>query len=171
MQKNKKTEHVKDLILLFAIPIAIALFAAAAIYAPRLFADPKYDFVYTQCNDYRCSDSYSVDSFGRLVKETGDDARSSYEDSISTVYYYDTEKDATRSLSIEEAQQYKLNTSSKSPDGYSVSREQRQSGFLFWSDNETGWYLKDGAKKKKIELVNTDTYYSQNIKFLGWVEK
>ena len=171
MQKNKTPNHLKDLLLLFAIPIGIALFAVAAIYVPRLFAQPSYDFIYTQCGDYRCDDNYSVDAFGRLVKEADDMTKPEYRNSTSTIHYYDAAKDATRTIGIEEAQQFKLNTSSKSPDGYSLAREEHQSGFLFWSDNDEAWYLKDGAKKKKIELANTGSYYSQNIKFLGWVEK
>lgn len=171
MQKSKNSSQLKDLFLLFSIPIGIALFAAAAIYIPRLMADPKYDFIYSLCNSYDCRDSYAVDSTGRVTKELIDSPSLRYDNNVSTLRYYDTANDSTRSLTFEEAQKYRLNTSSKSPDGYTLSQEQRSSGFLFWGGGSEGWVLKDGAKKKKIELFNDGSYYSRNITFLGWVEK
>lgn len=171
-KKPKKSSHIKDLALLFAIPVGIALFAAAAIYIPRLLADPKYNFIYSVCDDYRCEDDYSVDATGHIVKEPNDPLNSAYDNgNLATIRYYDTESDSTRSLTLEEAQTYQLDTSSKSPDNYRLAKESTSSGFLFWGDSDEGWYLKDGAKKKKIELSNSGSYYSRDIKFLGWVEK
>lgn len=170
-KQPKASTHLKDLTLLLAIPIGIALIAMAAIYIPRLLADPKYDFVYSVCDDYRCKDNYSIDANGRIAKNTNDARDSMYTDSASTIRYYDIETDSTRSLPVEEAQTYQINSSSKSPDGYSLSKENTSSGFLFWSDSDEGWYLKDGAKKKRIELSDGGSYYSRDIKFLGWVEK
>lgn len=171
MQKTKNPSHLKDLVLLFSIPIGIALFAAAAIYVPRLLADPKYDFMYSLCTSYDCRNDYSVDSAGRVTKEVIDPSSPRYDNDISIIRYYDAANDSTRSLTFEEAQQYRLNTSSKSPDGFTLSKEERSSGFLFWSGGNEGWYLKDGAKKKKIELLNDGSYYSRDITFLGWIEK
>lgn len=171
MQKTKNSSHIKDLVLLFSIPIAIALIATAAIYIPRLLADPKYDFIYTLCTSYSCRNDYSVDSSGRVTKQAIEPSNLRYDNDISTMRYYSAVNDSTRSVTYEEAQQYRLNTSSKSPDGYTLSKEERSSGFLFWGNGSEGWYLKDGAKKKKIELLNDSSYYSQDITFLGWIEK
>jgi hypothetical protein len=170
MQNVQKPNHLKDLALLFAIPIGIAIFTAAAIYLPRLLADPKYDFIYSVCDSYDCRDSYSVDATGHVIMNKPSDP-SSFSNSISAIRYYDTANDSTKSLTLEEARKYTLNRSSKSPDGYSLSKEDSNRGFLFWGDNGEGWYLKDGAKKKKIELTTDESYYSRNITFLGWVEK
>jgi hypothetical protein len=74
-------------------------------------------------------------------------------------------------LTLEEAKSYQLNTSSKSPDGYSLVRDNNDNGFLFWGNYESGWYLKNGAKKKNVELSTNSSYYSQDINFLGWINK
>ncbi len=168
-KKTDQPSHIKDLVLLFAIPIGIAIFAAIVIYAPRLFANPEYDFIYSVCNNYDCRDSYSVDSLGHVAKYDTQFPDRQYYDT-STIRYYNAASDSTRSLSLEEARGYKLNTSSKSRDGYSLIRDETSSGFLFWGDYDAGWYLKNGAKKKKVELSNNASYYSRDIKFLGWVE-
>jgi len=74
-------------------------------------------------------------------------------------------------MTYQEARDYKLNKSSKSPDGYTLDREESSGGFLFWGDYKDGWYLKNGAKKKPVSLSINSSYYSNQIKFLGWVEK
>lgn len=162
--------HVKDLVLLFGIPIAIALFAAAVVYIPQLMANPKYDFVYSLCNDYTCKDSFTVDG-GQVSKDTSSAPHQDYYAKAATIHYYNSSSDSTKSLSLDEAKKLRLSTVSKSADGYTLTRDETESGFLFWGDYDAGWYLKNGAKKKKIVLSNNDSYYSQDVKFLGWVEK
>jgi hypothetical protein len=170
-QKATNSSHVKDLLLLFAIPAGIALISAMAVYVPRLLADPKYDFIYAQCDNYSCTDSFSVDTSGHVAKQTDTAANQSFSGDRTSLHYYTAANDATRTITLKEAQQHTLNTSSKSPDNYRLVREQSHDGFLFWSDSGEGWYLKDGAKKRKIELATDGSYYSHNITFLGWVEK
>lgn len=170
-KNTNKTNHIKDLILLFAIPIAIALIAALVIYVPGLLANPKYDFVYTICDDYRCKDNYSVDASGYVIQENAISANLEYYNRLTNIRYYDSSNDSTSSLTLEETRAYKLNTSSKSPDGYALTKESSSSGFLFWGDYDEGWYLKNGLKKKKVELTAGGSFYSRDIKFLGWVNK
>lgn len=169
-QQPTANSPLKDLLLLFSIPVAIIIIAAGLIYIPRLLANPKYDFVYSVCDDYRCKNDYSLDSSGRVVENTdADSPKSSYYDQLAQLRYYDASTNATRSITLDEAQRYRLDSSSQSPDGYTLTREGSSSGFLFWSDRDDGWYLKDGAKKKEVELTMSKSYYSQGIKFLGWV--
>lgn len=163
-----KTSHIKDLILLFSIPVGIAICVAAIVYIPSLLANPKHDFVYSVCSDYSCRYDFNVDDSGHVSQSST--ARDLYSDA-ATLRYYSVENDSTRTISIEEANRYQLDTSSKSPDGYTLSKSESKSGILFWGNYESGWYLKDGLKKKKIELSNNDSYYSRDIKFLGWVNK
>lgn len=168
---KKTSSHLKDLLLLFAIPIGIAVFAAAVIYIPRLLANPKSDFIYSTCDDYRCRSSYSVDSSGNVIQNYSSSQNLDYYDRNAELRYYDSSNDSTRSITLEEAKRFRLNTSSKSTDGYTLSRESTDSGFLFWGDYDQGWYLKNGAKKKKVELTNNDSYYSRDVQFLGWVNE
>lgn len=165
----KNTSHLKDLLLLFAIPIGIAIVAAAAVYVPRLLAHPSYDFIYSVCNDYRCKNSYSVDAAGHVAQDSSD--LDSYADHRASLRYYDSSDNSFKNLALEEARKYQLDTSSKSPDGYTLTKNNSGSGFLFWGDYSEGWYLKDGAKKKKVEVTATDSYYSPTVTFLGWVIK
>ncbi|CAN5672808.1 hypothetical protein BH23PAT2_BH23PAT2_03270 [soil metagenome] len=170
-KKPNQPSHLKDLILLFGIPISIAIFAAIVVYTPRFFANPKYDFIYSICNNYACRDSYSVDSTGYVSREYTNSSNLNYYNDSGTIRYYDAKNDSTRSLTLDEAKRYRLNTSSKSIDGYTLIREQTGSGFLFWGDYDSGWYLKNGSKKKEVELSNNGSYYSRDIKFLGWVNQ
>lgn len=169
--KEKKNSHLKDLLLLLAVPLTIILVAAAIVYVPRLAANPKFDFVYALCTDYRCAQTYTVTD-GRIAQK---DAAESNEymggEGLSSLYYYDVAQSSSRVISLQDAQKLRLNPSSKSPDGYTLNRDDTSSGFLFWNDYDRDWYLKDGAKKKKVDLANTSSYYSDNVTFLGWVEK
>ncbi|HEX8763472.1 MAG TPA: hypothetical protein VF733_07010 [Candidatus Saccharimonadales bacterium] len=167
-KKPTQPNHLKDLILLFAIPVGIAVFAAIVVYVPRMFAKPTYDFIYSVCTSYDyCDNDFGVDSAGYVTA-----LRSSRggPGSTSTLRLYNTRDNSSRSLTLEEAKQYQLNTSSKSPDGYSLAKEDSDSGFLFWGSYKSGWYLKNGAKKKKVELVTSDSYYLRDINFLGWIK-
>lgn len=167
-----KPNYLKDLLLLFAIPVGIAVFAAAAIYLPSLFANPKYDFVYSTCDDYNCGSSYVVDHSGYILQDYSNSSDYDYyDDRTASLRYYDAKKDSTRTLTFEEAKKYQLDASSKSPDGYKLTRESSGDEFLFWGNSNEGWYLKNGAKKKKVELSISSSYYSNDIKFLGWVSK
>lgn len=170
MPANKPTQpsHLKDLILLFAIPIGIAVFAAMVVYVPSLFANPKSDFIYSSCSGHDCSNNFNIDGSGSISQYNTNRYNTT---DVATLRYYDAESDSTRSISIDDAQRYQLDTSSKSPDGYTLTREQSDSGFLFWGDYESGWYLKNGAKKKQIELSTNGSYYYGDVKFLGWVNK
>ena len=166
--KTTKPNHLKDLLLLFAIPIAIVVFASAIIYVPRLLANPEYDFIYAVCDDYPCKNDYSIDSSGKVTMTKYD---SDYDNLYAQIRYYDASSDSTQPLTFEQSQQYKLNASSKSPDGYSLNKESNNRVFLFGGNYDEGWYLQNGMKKKRVELSNTESYTYRNVKFLGWVEK
>ena len=152
--------------LLFAVPLAIAVIVAAVIYVPRLLANPKYDFIYVDCDGYSCRDAFQVND-GRIVKNDSDPE---FYDAMK-LRYYDVSDGSSRELTTAEARNYRIINSSKSPDGYSIARESASGGFLFWSNSSEGWYLKNGAATKKVELSYSGSYYSSDIKFLGWVEQ
>lgn len=163
---SKASNHIKDLLLLFAVPIAIAVIAALVVYVPKLLANPKYDFIYTVCDSYNCKDDYTVDKTGNITVQYHT-LELGYGGTAS-LRYYDAAHDSTKGVTLEEAKQYRLDASSKSPDGYTLTRENENGhGFLFWGNYDDNWYLKDGIKKKKVDLASE----SMGIKFLGWVNK
>lgn len=164
-----KPNHIKDLLLLFSIPLSIVIIAAVIIYLPGLLASPKYDFIYATCDDFGCSNTYSVESTSEKITRDKSDSKSP--DGESTLRYYDTDTNSNRKISFEQAREYRLDGSSRSPDGYNLVNETSSSGFLFWRNSDSGWYLKNGAIKKEVELSTVNSYYSRDIKFIGWIKK
>lgn len=172
VQAPKQSSHLKDLILLFAVPVGVVLIAAAVIYLPRIFANPQHDFIYSYCEDYQCRDKYFVDADGH-IEQTEEYFYNTFEKSYypnATLYYYDVSNDSSRSIALSDAQKFTLNTSSRDPDGYILKHEESNGGFLFWSDYSDRWSLGDGPKKKRVLLASDTNYSSKEINFLGWVE-
>lgn len=157
----------KDLIVLFALPVAIAILAALAVYVPQIGAKPQQDFIYARCQTYDCGTTYLVDAGNRVQKQA---ATEQYRSGQEILYYYTVATDTTRPLSLEEAQRYMLNANSRSDDGYLLYADRQEAGFLFWSDGGGGWYLKNGFKKKPVTLTQKNTY-DGDVRFIGWVQK
>lgn len=166
MKNNKTPNHLKDIALLIFVPITTIILIASIVYIPRLIANPQYDFVYSVCDSYMCSNSYTVDSFGHILesensKETGL--------SLTSLRYFNTKNNSFSIIGSQELNNYNLVNSSKSPDGYTFSGAENINGALFFRNSDNGWYLKNGLLNKRLDLVSGD-YYG-DIKFLGWVSK
>lgn len=151
-------KHLKEILLLFSVPIGIILIIVAFLYVPRLFANPTHDFIY--CEGYSCDSRFVVDTNGKLTLST-ESARNSYRD--YRLYYYDAKRDATRPIQLADAESYLLDASSKSPEGYTLEQNTNGGGFLFWSDYSRNWSLKKGFATKPVALSGSD------ITFIGWV--
>lgn len=161
---------LKDFALLMAVPAAIILIVALFTYIPRLLASPDYDFIYASCGTYRCANNFVVRE-GRVQERD-----SGYNDSYGyneekALYYYDVSEDSSRELTVEDAQVFDVDSTSKSPDGYTLERNRNGSGgfFLFWYDSDSEWELVNGSQKKTVDLVNTGDYYYNDVEFVGWV--
>lgn len=165
----KKSTTVRDIILLISVPLALIAILAAVVYVPRWMANPSYDFIYSVCESYRCSQRASVTNGVLVIEERGGDSNVRFDDPSLQLRYYDVSERSSRALTAEEAQQFKLDSASRSPDGYTLTRESSSSGFLFWSDSSSGWVLKDGLRKKSVELERQYSY-GNSITFIGWVE-
>lgn len=174
---SQKPSHIKDLLLLFAIPGAILLFVAGLIYIPRLAAHPTYDFLYSTCSSYNCSIIYRVNDAGVIeLSQQTKKSTSRYKLPRENVdiYYHTTAKDSNLKISQQEAEQYKLDRSSRSPDGYVLELSRPNSGgFLFGSSQgKSQWKLVNGFANQPISITSNNGYYSDgNIKFIGWVKK
>lgn len=164
-----KTSYLKDLALLFAIPAGVAIFAIIIVYTPKLLANPRYDFIYSTCSSMECKYDFYVDSSGGVAQS---EISSNYHEKQPTLRYYSVKDDSSKSLTLNEAKHYHLDTSSKSPDGYSLVKQEPRGGLFSSGYSDYGWYLKDGIKKRKIEIPSDYVYYfSPDIKFLGWVKQ
>ncbi len=172
-QSSKKSKnHLRDILLLIAIPAGLLILTASYVYGPRIFANPRHDFIFAACADYVCNDSYEVGSDGTITRLTSHTDETLYR-STTKLYYYDVKSDATRLLSSDEARNYRIDNSSRSPDGYILEHEDgSNSGFIFfYSRDHGGWYLKNGMLKKPVTLPADNSYYNnRNIQFLGWIK-
>lgn len=153
-------KHLKDILLLFSIPVGIVVLIVAFLYVPRLFANPTYDFIY--CKGYSCDGRFRVDTNGNLTSSAESTRYSSPTDRL---HYYDAERDATRPIQLADALNFQLDPSSKSPEGYSLVRGTNNGGFLFYDSNREVWSLKKGIAITPISLQGYD------ITFIGWVVK
>lgn len=160
LSQNQASKHLKEIILLFSVPIAIIVIIVAFLYIPRAFANPGYDFIY--CTGYSCENRVSVDPNGKLVTSSDSERYTPYDFSLR---YYDVQRDATRLLHAEEANRYQLDTTSKSPDGYILKHTSSGSGFLFWGDYQNNWSLSKGIISKPVTLNSG----SNSNTFIGWV--
>lgn len=165
---SKKVRPGKDLILLFTAPIVVILLAVALVYAPRLFANPTYDFIYSSCASYDCN-MYGVETDGKM-KMNYSSFRSEY--NKPTLYYFNTATNTATRIDESRAYSYSLLQSQKSPDDYRLVSENGNGGFLFWNSDSEGssWYLADGLKKKSVNLVYEGDDYKP-VTFIGWVQK
>lgn len=155
---NQAKKHLKEILLLFSVPLGVIALIIGFIYIPRLLADPTHDFVY--CEGYYCDNKFSVNSNGKLTTSSETD-RFSYRD--YQLYYYDATRDATRPIQAADAENYLLDPTSKSPEGYTLERNTNSGGFLFWSESGGRWSLEKGIVSKPIDINGYD------IKFVGWV--
>ena len=173
----------KDLIILFSIPTGVFLLALSIAFIPRLTANPQHDFIYEICHGYcRSHPEFAVDSYGKVVqsdKKPEDISDIDYDDRFEVgegryvLYYYNVKEDSFRSISLDEAQKYQLNSNSISPDGYVLNRnDPRDVSVFIGSDYNRLWRLEKGIAKRPIYLTSErNSYYSSDsVKFLGWVK-
>ena len=162
-QPNQARTHLKEIILLFSVPIGVIALVIAFLYIPRLFAHPEHDFIY--CEGYYCENAFSVDSNGHLVTKNTTDTYDRYAYREYSLRYYDVAKDSSRPVQPEDAQNYLLDPSSKSPDGYVLRRTANNGGFLLYGSYNSGWSLNKGLISKPL------TFNSNDITFIGWISK
>lgn len=168
---KKKPNIKRDIALLISVPLVLAGLLAAVVYIPQALAKPAYDFIYSTCSSYRCDKNVMVRD-GRLevvLQDLKEGLRLSDQES-TRFYYYDVSEQSTRPLTVDEAKRYQLDSSSRSPDGYTLSKDSTSSGFLFWDSSQSSWTLKNGMYKRKIDLQNDSYYYNESVMFIGWVK-
>jgi hypothetical protein len=167
--KQKIRSNVKEFLIFLSVPVTIILLVAVLVIGPDFFAKPKYDFIYSYCPSYDCSGGFSVNNQGEITEST----RSSTSDSSATaadLYYFNAAKGSYKKIDLASARSYKLNSSNISPDGYALIHNSADGGFFFIGGYSDNWYLKNGLKKKQVNLYENNSY-SDDLKFIGWVQK
>ncbi|MBX4205417.1 MAG: hypothetical protein KW788_04545 [Candidatus Doudnabacteria bacterium] len=156
------------LIIGISVPILMTVLVALAIYLPRLYNHPQYDFIY-MTGDYYYN-GYRVEN-GKLleVPQLVSDPMLKYSPVQQTkLFYYNMQTNQSRELTYAEARNYNLDTQDTSPDGYQITQG-NYGGDLFFSHSDYGVYIKGHGLGKKLNLSTGNYYY--NFRFLGWVKK
>lgn len=155
------------LIIGIGLPILLILFVTVSVYVPSLLVKPKYDFIYSTGQTY----DYNLNVVNGKITQSPRYTQpysGGYKTQVEPTYFiYDVNADKKRPISYTQTQAYNLDSSDKSPDGFSVSRNDSGSysffPFFYGGGNDYGIYLKGKGLNRKI---TDDTY---NFKFLGWV--
>lgn len=147
---NSKT----SLIIGISLPIVMLVIIIASLYLPRMLVHPKYNFLYKTDGDY----DYSVENNALVKKERGYKYDRPLEE--ANFFIYNVATDESKKISLEEAQQLKLDSKETSPDGMKVAS--RSSCGVFGGCS-SGYYLVGHFYSKKLELKE----YSSQL--LGWI--
>jgi hypothetical protein len=160
------------LIVGISIPFLMILFVAASIYLPSLFYQPKFDFLYVTGEGYFREYSFLVQN-GKLIKREIEHKEDYLPKGEAKLFLHDIVKNESREIFYKEAQELKLDSNNKSPDGFEVVYGTRESGifpFIFSGRDYKAIYIKGHNVSKKLEVQLSGDYY-RNFRFLGWIIK
>ena len=171
--RDTKTQNI-SLIIGLSIPVAMILFIAIAINAPRWFSivEPaQVDFLYAtgQKNPYV---AYSVKDGRLVVTDT------TPEDAIPTTQYpirffvHDVAANKSREIELEEAKRLLLDGALRSPDGFTISDARYRGWFIFGYGRYNGdRYLVKESYSQKLDLESDagNSNYYWNYRFIGWI--
>ena len=167
------TEKKKNipLIIALSIPILMVILITISIYVPTLFVKPKFDFIYSVENTYCYHRKHSVQD-ERVVfsevsnKKENDICRNNQQPRL---YYYDVQSFTSKEITLEEAQEYRLDCRRHSQDGFEIVSGDRSFDIFFISGSSYyDKYLKKGAYSRRIHLENHHYY---DFRFLGWIKE
>lgn len=168
------------LYIALSVPILMILLVAAFIYLPGIGQKPKENFLYVTGNNFYYygpgSSGYHV-SGGKLVYTAPPTTTPQVyppQNNDPHFYVYNVGKDQADEVTFLQAQNYMLDSSNTSGDGYSIERGNGGGGdFLFGGapgDYNT-WYIKGHNRSRKLNLKLTGTFsYPDNFQFLGWIK-
>jgi len=175
MSKQDEKKRNISLIIGLAIPVAMVLFIAVAINGPRWFntVEPAtFNFLYTtgQHNPYAI---YSViDGRLTLQEQTVPEGGVAAEQYQKRFFVHDVASNVSREISEDEALGLYLDSSVRSPDGFTIETGRRGGWFVFgYGRNYGNRYLVKDRFSDKLDLeTNAGSYnYYWNFRFLGWV--
>lgn len=158
-----------------AIPVAMILFVAAAIYLPRLFSSvdpPRYDFLYMVGYPYGNERYVVVD--GRLEVQEVDPPgfTAPGADWPRTLYVHHIATNSSERVSLDDAERLTLDSAPRSPDGFEIVHG-RRSEFFFPIVSSTDYrtrYLQQDGWSRKLDLeIGSESGYASMFIFLGWI--
>ena len=175
MNNNESRSKKITLIIGLSIPVAMIIFIAVAINGPRWFSTiepPVNDFLYLsgQQNPYA---SYVIKD-GRLVLHEAPEPDAAQQTVQYQVHFFvhDVQANKSKEVTFEEAQQFRVDGSVRSPDGYSVEAGRRGGWFIFgYGRDYKNRYLVKDSYSEKLDLESSGSRYNYywNFQFLGWI--
>jgi hypothetical protein len=176
---NKKN---LPLIIALCIPAIMILAVAAAIYLPGIGKSPKHNFLYITGDyvryGYNSNSDYEYVVKGDRVEQVyvqrdpNNFPKYQYNAIEPRLYLYDVSKNESLELTLEQAQNYSLDPSNTSLDGFVVIQGNYNGGGFFGgvgSDSDS-WFIKGHNRSFKLNLKLLGTYTYDNFKFLGWIK-
>ncbi len=157
-----------------AIPLVMVIVVMLAIYVPSRYVDPKYDFLYVVGSPYESPFFYVVREGKIVIQNTplattnGPIAIPMKPDipSIPILYRHDVKTNLSSMITLEEAQQLKLDSKRKSPDGYAIAQSSGGGVFPFFYEgsHDNDQYIKNQYGSQKLNVEG-----AYNFQFLAWV--
>lgn len=167
-------KHI-PLLISFALPVVMIIVIALSIFLPQYISHPKYDFVYSVYDGYYSTSFYTLEK-GKLVQNLVPvyELENNYY-RVPKLYRYDMQNNLTKEISFGEAQQYMYFSSEISPDGYTIKESGMNGGiFPFSFDNSANTrsvYAVTKYSGKKLTIHESTTPWSNQIHFIGWIQK
>lgn len=162
-------------IVAIVIPILMIFLIAGSIYLPGFFAQPQYNFLYANGDDYYSYSQYhyTVQAEKLVKNEITRSDHYPYPRGDTKLYIHDVMKNKSTEISFAEGQKLNLDASMQSPDGFEVVYGNRGDGlfpFFFVSErcNNTQ-YIKGHGANKKLNLQSNSSCYN-NFHFIGWIK-
>lgn len=157
------------LLIGIGLPVLLIAYVFLSIHLPSLFVKPQYNFLYTSgyTYDYELAVIDDKLTLRQRYYNYNDPNRNVLPPPGPIVFLYDVSADKTSAMTLSQAQQYTIDPSNKSPDGFSVGRSTSDDYFVFpffFGGGDRGIYLMGKGLYRKI---TTDQEY--DFKFLGWV--
>lgn len=168
------TGKTRKILYFSSMLIVVAVIAVTTFYILSFLTQPKYDFIYSRCAKYPCDIDFTVDKESEMIVMQPTKMHGTGE--VATLYYYTESNDSTRTIDYFEAASYRVDSSSKSPDGYVFTQNRRDGNFLWWNTttptnvNDGKWHLRKGLLSKEIELEPIPGRAVDKVRFLGWVQ-
>lgn len=159
------------LILGFSIPLLMIIFLVLIIYLPGFFVHPQYNFLYSINQGYYSKSNYLVEN-NRLVIQPNYYTNTYTDTSEPQLFIYDLTTSQAREVSLTEAQQLHLSSSTLSPDGFEIKHGSREDGFFpffFYSGTDYNTlYIIGHNATEKLSISQSPNYYD-SFKFIGWI--
>ncbi len=192
--KNLIKENLVLVIGLTLPVLLIALFFLATVLPRSLATPPQYEMVFSYDKyEYNNPPAYNTQFIvrdGRLMAVLAENAKPQQNYNVSHLMIYDGKTESVREISyvlpkvemtndrteilVEEMKNFKIDTSSKSPDGYEFNYSGYGHGGIATDIFVGGSYrnnysIRKGAVAFKVNMPRDQYYYYNNLKFIGWI--